>query len=94
MDEAQIDKLGSRMRDVYTDIAISPEPTADAPKHPSRRLRKNRYVTGTAIRSGRSPMARPGSGTALSIGGLMMQRPIIALLALAAAGYLLAKLSR
>ena len=26
MDKAQIDKLGNRMRDVYTDVAIPPMP--------------------------------------------------------------------
>jgi len=94
MDEAQTDKLGSRMRDIYADVATAPEPAADVPKHPSRRLRKNRYVTRTAARSGRSPATRPGSGTALSVGGLVAQRPVTALLVLAGVGYLLAKLSR
>ena len=94
MDKAQIDKLGSRMRDVYTDVAIPPVPAADAPKHPSRRLRKNRYVTRAAASSGRSSTLRPGSGTSLSIGGLVAQRPMTTLMVLAGVGYLLAKLSR
>ena len=94
MDKAQIDKLGNRMRDVYTDVAIPPMPTASAPKHPSRRLRKNRYVTRTATSSGRGSTSRPGSEVALSIGGLVAQRPMMTLIMLAGFGYLLAKLSR
>lgn len=94
MDEAQIDKLGSRMRDVYADVAIPPVPAVDAPKHPSRRLRKNRYVTRTAERSGRHSTTQPGSGTVPSIRGLATKRPVTMLLVLAGVGYLLAKLSR
>lgn len=94
MDESQIDKLGSRMRDVYADMAAAPEPAGTAPKNPSRRLRKNRYVTRTAARSGRSPATRPADGTGLSIGGLVSQRPVTAMLVLAGIGYLLTRLSR
>ena len=94
MDKAQIDKLGNRMRDVYTDVAIPPMPVTGAPKHPSRRLRKNRYVTRTATSSRHGSMSRPGSEAALSIGGLVAQRPVMTLIVLAGFGYLLAKLSR
>ncbi len=94
MDETQIDKLGNRMRDVYGDVATTPEPAADVPKHPSRRLRKNRYVTRPAARSQRSPTTRLGNGTALSISDLMARKPVMTLLVLAGVGYLLAKLSR
>ena len=94
MDEAQIDKLGNRMRDVYGDVATTSEPAANVPKHPSRRLRKNRYVTRAAAQSGRSSATQHGNGTALSIGDLVAQRPVMTFLALAGVGYLLAKLSR
>ena len=94
MDKAQIDKLGSRMRDVYTDVAIPPAPAADAPKHPSRRLRKNRYVTRAVASSRRGSTSQSGRGTGLSIGGVVAQRPVTMLMVLAGVGYLLAKLSR
>ena len=94
MDETQINKLGSRMRDIYTDVAIPPVPAADAPKHPSRRLRKNRYVTRTATPSGRISTSPPGNRMSRSIGGLVAQRPMTTLLVLAGVGYLLARLSR
>ncbi len=94
MDETQIDKLGNRMRDVYGDVATTPEPAADVPKHPSRRLRKNRYVTRSAAQSQRSPTTRLGNGTVLSMGDLIGRKPVMTLLVLAGVGYLLAKLSR
>lgn len=94
MDENQTDKLGSRMRDIYADVAAPPEPDEAAPKHPSRRLRKNRYVTRAAARSGRSPATRPNGGADLSIRSLATQRPFTTLLTAAAIGYLLARLSR
>ena len=93
MDEAQIDKLGNQMRDVYDDVARTSEPAADVPKHPSRRLRKNRYVTRAAARSERSSATQHGNGTALSIGDLVAQKPVMTFLVLADIGYLLAKLS-
>ena len=47
MDETQIDKLGSKMRDVYADVASeAPVPATTAPKRPSRRLRKRRSIFG------------------------------------------------
>ena len=94
MDESQTDKLGSRMRDVYADLAAAPEPDAAVPKHPSRRLRKNRYVTRTAARSGGRPATRPEDGAGVSIGGLLMQRPFTTLLVAAGVGYLLKRLVR
>ncbi len=94
MDETQIDKLGNRMRDVYGDVATAPEPAAGVPKHPSRRLRKNRYVARSAARSQRSPTTLLGNGTAPSMGDLMARKPVMTLLVLAGVGYLLAKLSR
>lgn len=94
MDESQTDKLGNRMRDVYADVAAVPEPDAAVPKHPSRRLRKNRYVTRAAARSGRRPATRPEGSAGVSIGGLVMQRPFTALLVAAGVGYLLNRLVR
>ena len=94
MEESQTDKLGSRMRDIYADVAAAPEPDEAAPKHPSRRLRKNRYVTRTAARFGRGVATRPDSGADLSIRGLAAQRPFTTLLVAAGTGYLLARLSR
>ena len=94
MDEAQVDKLGSRMRDIYQDVAAVPAESGPAPKHPSRRLRKNRYVTQVAARSGSSPATRPDGASGVSVRSLMAQRPMAALLALAALGYLAARLAR
>ena len=93
MDEAQVDKLGSRMRDIYEDVAAVPVESEPVPKHPSRRLRKTRYVTQIAARSGRSPATRPGSASGMAP-GMVAQRPLVALLAVAALGYLAVRLSR
>lgn len=87
MEDDQIEKLGSQMREVYADVATGPAPVEDAPKHPSRRLRKNRYVTRAAARS--APRRAAGSAD-----GFVPQRPLTALLIAAGAGYLLARLSR
>ncbi len=85
MDENQIDKLGSKMRDVYADVASEAPVPATAPKHPSRRLRKQRSF---ARSSGRTAAAAPRSGA----GGFVTQRPIASLLLAAGVGYVLARL--
>jgi len=86
LDENQIDKLGSKMRDVHDDVASeAPVPTVGPSKHPSHRLRKNRTF-GRA--SGRKPASAP-SGAA---GGLIAQHPVASLLIAAGAGYVLARL--
>jgi len=86
MDETQIDKLGSKMRDVYADVASEvPVPAVARPKHPSRRLRKNRTFARPPARKA----ARVPSGAA---GKLLMQHPVASLLIAASIGYLLARL--
>jgi ElaB/YqjD/DUF883 family membrane-anchored ribosome-binding protein len=86
MDESQIDKLGSKMRDAYADVASeAPVPAMAEPRHPSRRLRKNRTFTRT---SGRKAAPAPGSGAS----GFIEQHPVASLLIAAAVGYVLARL--
>ncbi len=85
MDESQIDKLGSKMRDVYADVASeAPVPATTAPKRSSRRLRKNRTF---ARASGRK--AAPALGIA---SGFVTQQPLASLLIAAGVGYVLARL--
>lgn len=86
MDESQIDMLGSKMRGVYADVATEvPVPPAVAPKHPSRRLRKNRTFAGAPGRK-----AAPAPGTAA--GRLVTRHPVASLLVAVGVGYLLARL--
>lgn len=86
MDESQTNQLGSKMRDAYADIASeAPVPAVAAPRHPSRRLRKNRTF---AKASARKAASAPGSVT----GGLVTQHPVASLLIAAGIGYVLARL--
>ena len=78
MEQAQIEQLGSKMRDAYQDIAS--EPPAPSTKRASRRLRKS-PTFGHAEQRARS-----------SSGSLVMQHPIASLLTAAAIGYVLARL--
>ena len=85
MDESQADKLGSKMRDVYADLASeAPVPARGAPKHPSRRLRKNRSFAKTFAR-------KAASAPRSVMGGLVMQHPVASLLIAAGIGYVLAR---
>ena len=85
MDETQIDKLGSKMRDVYADVASeAPVPAVARQKHPSRRLRKNRTFARTS--------ARKTTRASSAAGDLLMQHPVASLLIAAGVGYLLARL--
>lgn len=85
MDEAQIDKLGSKMRDVYADVASeAPVPGMTAPRHPPRRLRKNRTFASTSARKATSA---PGAAR-----GVLMQHPAASLLIAVGIGYVLARL--
>jgi len=60
MDETQIGKPGSKMRDAYADVASEvPVPTRDTPKHPSRRLRKSRTPLPGPPHAG--PLRRPAA---------------------------------
>ncbi len=82
MDESQINTLGSKMRDVYADLATeAPVPATAAPKHPSRRLRRNRSFARAGAR-----------GTASGSGNVVTQHPVASLLIAAGVGYLLARL--
>ena len=86
MDETQIDKLGSKMRDIYADVASeAPVPAVSRPKHPSRRLRKNRTF---ARASARNTTRAPGAVA----GGLLVQHPVASLLVAVGIGYALARL--
>ena len=86
MDETQIDKLGSKMRDVYADVASEvPVPAKAAPKHPSRRLRKSRTFARASAR-------RAASARGNAAGGLLAQHPMASLLIAVGVGYLLARL--
>jgi len=85
MDETQIDKLGSKMRDVYADVASEAPVPATIPKHPSRRLRKNQSF---ARASGRKAASVSGSVA----GGFVTQHPMTSLLIAVAVGYVLARL--
>ena len=81
MDESQTNTLGSKMRDVYDDLASEAPVPAAAPKHPSRRLRKSRsFASATARRSGSAP------------GNIVTQHPVASLLIAVGVGYLLARL--
>ena len=80
MDESQINTLGSKMRDVYADLA-NEAPVPAAPKRPSRRLRRSRSFAGATAR-----------GTASAHGGIVMQHPVASLLIAVGVGYLLARL--
>ena len=79
MEQAQIEKLGSKMRDAYSDIAS--EPVAPGPKRASRRLRK-------------SPVFHPEAAHKAKRGGdsLVAQHPLASLLTAAAIGYVLSRL--
>jgi len=69
MDETQIDKLGSKMRDVYADVASEAPVPANVPKHPSRRLRKNHTFARASERK-----AAPAPGSIAS--GFVTQYPV------------------
>ena len=79
MDESQTNTLGSKMRDVYADLA-SEAPVPAAPKHPSRRLRRNRSFAGANARG------------AAAAGNIVTQHPVASLLIAVGVGYLLARL--
>ena len=82
MDESQTNALGSKMRDVYADLASEPlVPAPAVPKRPSRRLRKNRSFARATAR-----------GSAAAPGDIVMQHPVAALLVAVGVGYLLARL--
>lgn len=86
MDENQIEQLGSKMRDAYTEVASeTPLPAEVVPKHPSRRLRKNRTFAGSA---GRRAASAPGG----AVGSLVAQHPMASLLVAVGVGYVLARL--
>ena len=86
MDESQIDKLGSKMRDVYADVASeAPVPTRGVSKRPSHRMRKNRTF-------GRASGHKPASAPRGAAGGLIAQHPMASLLIAAGVGYVLARL--
>ena len=80
MDESQTNALGSKMRDVYADLA-SEAPVPAAPKRPSRRLRRNRSFARTSAR-----------GAASAPGDIVMRHPVASLLIAVGVGYLLARL--
>ena len=80
MDESQTNTLGSKMRDVYADLASEPLVPA-ASKHPSRRLRRNRSFARATAR-----------GAASAPGNIVMQHPVASLLIAVGVGYLLARL--
>jgi hypothetical protein len=80
MEQAQIEQLGSKMRDAYNDVASEPVPTP-GPKRASRRLRKSPTFGHAEKRHVRS-----------SGGSLVVQHPIASLLTAAAIGYVLARL--
>ncbi len=80
MDESQINTLGGKMRDVYSDLA-SEAPVPTASKHPSRRLRKNRSFAGANAR-----------GAASAPGTIVTQHPVASLLIAVGVGYLLGRL--
>jgi ElaB/YqjD/DUF883 family membrane-anchored ribosome-binding protein len=86
MDDSQIDKLGSKMRDVYADVATeAPVPAETISKHPSRRLRKSRTFAGASRR-------QAASASSSAAGNLITRHPIASLVAAASVGYLLARL--
>ncbi len=85
MDEIQIDKLGSKMRDVYADVASETPVPATMPKHPSRRLRKNQSFARASARR-----AAPAFGSAA--GGFVKQHPVASLLIAVGVGYALARI--
>ncbi len=86
MDETQIDKLGSKMRGVYADVASeAPASAMAAPRHPSRRLRKNRTFA-------RASAGKAASVPSVAAGGLLMQHPVASLLIAVGVGYVLARL--
>ena len=85
MDETQIDKLGSKMRDVYADVASDTPAPATMPKHPSRRLRKNRTFARASARK-----TAPSPGRIAN--GIVTQYPMTSLLIAASVGYMLARL--
>ena len=86
MDESQIGKLGGKMRDVYADVASEAlVPAETAPKHPSRRLRKNQTF---ARAPGRKAAPAPGSAP----GGFLTHHPVASLLIAAGVSYVLARL--
>lgn len=86
MDESQTNKLGSKMRDVYADLANeTPVPAVAASKPPSRRLRKNRTFARTS--------ARKAASAPVSVAGkLVVQHPVASLLIAVGVGYVLARL--
>lgn len=81
MDESQTNTLGSKMRGVYDDLASEAPVPAAVPKHPSRRLRRNRSFAGATARR-----------TASVPGNIVAQRPMASLLIAVGVGYLLARL--
>ena len=85
MNETRIDKLGSKMRDVHVDVASeAPVPAVAAPKHPSRRLRKNRTFARASRRK-----AAAASGRAA--GSFVTRHPVASLLVAVGVGYVLGR---
>jgi len=86
MDENQVNKLGSKMRDVYADVASeAPVPTRGVPKRPSHRLRKSRTF-------GKVSRRKPASAPRGAAGSVITQHPVASLLIAAGVGYVLARL--
>ncbi len=86
MDKNQIEQLGSKMRDAYSQVANEASlPAEVVPKHPSRRLRKNRTFT-------RPPGRRAASASSGAVGSVVSQHPIASLLMAIGVGYVLARL--
>lgn len=82
MDEAQINKLGDKMKSVYDDVQAHAEGTADQVSGQAQ----NAY--GSARRA-----AKKAAGSAASeMDSLMTQQPFAALLAAVGVGYVLAYL--
>ena len=86
MDENQINKLGSKMRDVYDDVVREdPVPTEVVSKRPTRRQRKSRTF-------GRASGRKPASASRDVVSGLVAHHPMASLLIAVGVGYLLARL--
>ena len=86
MDESQLEKLGSKMRDVYAEVASEASvPTRGVAKRPSRRLRKNPTFSKASKR-------KLTSASRSAAGNVIAQHPVASLLIAAGVGYVLARL--
>lgn len=84
MDEEQVNKLGSKMKQVYADVVE--DPGGEVATQASRGLRTTRNSARSAARGGSDTLDA-------QIVAFVRERPIVALVAAAGVGYLMSRVA-